>query len=81
MDARGHGRGPRSRYRPDRFGPGSIATAATSAAAAAVFLGADRAAADIVVSVFPLRWPDASWVHVASVLALAAPAVLPRRLR
>src|SRR4029453_2064934 len=38
MDARGHGRGTRTRYRPEHWTPGASATAAPAFVAAGVFV-------------------------------------------
>lgn len=75
MDARGHGRGPRSRYRPDAWTWRSTATAAVGAAALGAFIAvaADRGDSGLAVSTFPLVWPQASGILVGAVLMLAAP--------
>lgn len=76
MDARGHGRGPRSRYRPQRFGAWSWATAALSAVAAVAFVAAATAGTgDLLVASAPLRWPQATGPLVAAALAFCAPAL------
>lgn len=80
MDARGHGRGPRSRYRPETWGSASFALIALSVAGAATFLArfVDRAA-DMSVSTYPLIWPEVSPLMIAAVIAFALPAFLPPR--
>ncbi|CAN5662649.1 CbiQ family ECF transporter T component [soil metagenome] len=74
MDARGHGRGPRSRYRPERFGPASWATALVSGSALVGFVALERGGADLVMAALPLRWPEVSWAHLGAILLLALPA-------
>jgi energy-coupling factor transport system permease protein len=82
MDARGHGRGRRSRYRPDSWSPRSFAVVLTSAVAASVFL--TRAVAgdvSLAPGTTPLEWPEASGMLIASALLFALPVMLPRRER
>lgn len=82
MDARGHGRGPRSRYRPETWNIASLMLVGMAAAAAVAF-GVAFAGHAVTLSMpsFPLRWPDVSvWLVVAE-LALAIPALLPRGVR
>ena len=77
MDARGHGRGPRSRYRPEPWGWSSTLVAASSLAALGVFLWFTAAGgADLLVSTYPLRWPGASLGLVAAAGLTAAPVVV-----
>jgi energy-coupling factor transport system permease protein len=77
MDARGHGRGKRTRYRPERWAPAAIATVLIAMVASGIFvlaaLGDD---ATLTPSLFPLRWPDASFVLIVAVLALGTPAFI-----
>ena len=73
MDARGHGRGPRSRYRPEPFNSMSVSVALVAVVALGVFVTA-RDTGDLIVSTAPLLWPRVSWVQLAAVLALALPA-------
>ncbi|HEX2049399.1 MAG TPA: energy-coupling factor transporter transmembrane component T [Actinomycetota bacterium] len=80
MDARGHGRARRSRYRPDRWDARAVAVAAVSALAFGTFgaaaLGGRGA---LVVSTWPVAWPDASPALVVAALAFVVPAfVAPR---
>lgn len=79
MDARGHGRGSRSRYRPQRWGSGAWASCIAATAALIVFLmnpfGVDGATE---VSTYPLRWPGASSLFLVAILLLATPAFAPR---
>lgn len=78
MDARGHGRGRRTRYRPDRFGRAAAVTVALALAAAAtvVALGV-RGEGALSVSTYPLRWPGAELLPLAAALSFAAPAFFP----
>jgi energy-coupling factor transporter transmembrane protein EcfT len=75
MDARGHGRGTRTRYRPDRW---SLAATVVTAVAGVAALGFVAAAiggwGGLEPSTFPLEWPEASPALVACALAFAAPA-------
>ncbi len=78
MDARGHGRGRRSRYRPQPWTAAAVVTAVTGGLAALVFTTASfRGAATLTPSTFPLVWPQVSPLLLALVLLLALPAVLP----
>jgi energy-coupling factor transport system permease protein len=80
MDARGHGRGPRSRYRVERWGGGSwIAVIAALLAAAAFIAHGVASAGGLSPSTFPLQWPEVSWALLAAVLLLAAPAFVTGR--
>lgn len=79
MDARGHGRGARSRYRPDRWNAAS-ALLALAAVVPSVAFGAAMLRHDgtLSMSAFPIRWPDVSTVLILCELALAVPALLSR---
>ena len=79
MDARGHGRGPRSRYRPDRWNAASILLAASAAITACAF-GAAFFSHSTTLSMpsFPIRWPDVSVGLLVAELALAVPVLLIR---
>jgi energy-coupling factor transport system permease protein len=77
MDARGHGRGRRTRYRPQPWTPAAALTAATSVAAVGAFaIAAVRGAGDLQPSTFPLVWPDASPALIAALCLLAVPGLL-----
>ena len=79
MDARGHGRGARSRYRPDRWTvPSVVLVGAALVTAVAFGLAFFEHASSLSMPSFPIRWPEVSVLLVASELALAAPAFLPR---
>jgi hypothetical protein len=75
MDARGHGRGPRSRYRPERFEACAWASMAVALASLLAFaLSGLQGRGDMAVTGWPLQWPGASALLVAAALAFAAPA-------
>jgi energy-coupling factor transport system permease protein len=77
MDARGHGRGRRSRYTVERPGPASVAAAGLVIVSAAVFFAAGVGGeGELVPPTIPLRWPSASPVLIASVFVFAAPAMI-----
>ncbi len=78
MDARGHGRGRRTRYRPAGWSPRASAIAAASGVAAVVFVVAGiRDVGGLVPSTFPLVWPEASLPLVAAIVFLALPGLVP----
>jgi energy-coupling factor transport system permease protein len=78
MDARGHGRGRRSKYRPDRWSPAAVLMAVFSLVSLGVFLVSVRSGSgDLSVSTFPLAWPDASPLLVVAAAAFAMPAFVP----
>ena len=80
MDARGHGRGPRSRYRPDRWSNPALAVVASALFAACAFLQqAVTGESSLTVQTSPLQWPEASPVLVGAVLLLAVPAFVRTR--
>jgi energy-coupling factor transport system permease protein len=74
MDARGHGRGRRTTYRPQRWTPAAVAIAATALAAAGVFLSASVLGwAELQPSTSPLTWPPVDAVLLGAIVALAVP--------
>ena len=78
MDARGHGRGARSRYRPQRWRGRETIIATTALAALGVFgLAIFEGESGLSVSTYPLSWPRASALLVLAVLLLAVPALVP----
>jgi energy-coupling factor transport system permease protein len=78
MDARGHGRGRRTRYRPDRFGRAAAATVAVATLAALVVVAlALRGEGALVVSTYPLRWPGAEALPLLAALSFALVAWFP----
>lgn len=77
MDARGHGRGRRSHYRPSRWSGSAMAVAATALAAAFLYLWAAGAGhGHLFISTYPLEWPQASALMMAGALSFALPAML-----
>jgi hypothetical protein len=79
MDARGHGRGRRSRYRPARWTMGAVVMTACASLSASVFLlAAFTGHGGLHPSTFPLSWPDADPVLLAAITLLAVPGFLPR---
>jgi energy-coupling factor transport system permease protein len=74
MDARGHGRGRRTRYRPQRWTAAAVAVAATALAAAEVFLSASVLGwAELQPSTSPLTWPPVDVVLLGAIAVLAVP--------
>ena len=82
MDARGHGRGRRTRYRPQVWSPVAVITTATASLAGAFFVWAAVGGwAELDPPVAPLGWPEVdSWLLGMAVL-LAVPGVLPESER
>jgi energy-coupling factor transport system permease protein len=78
MDARGHGRAGRSRYRPQHWSSGALLTLAVSFAAFGAFLvtGLRGGEGELTVSTFPLHWPEVSPILLMAVLSLALPGFL-----
>jgi energy-coupling factor transport system permease protein len=82
MDARGHGRGQRTRYRPDPWSPASTMVTSATVAAALVFGAAALGGwGGLEPSTFPLGWPDASLALVAAAITFSIPAVVSSRSR
>ena len=82
MDARGHGRGARSRYRPDRWNRASVVLLVASLVAATAFAAAFFGhAATLSMPSFPIRWPQVSVTLLVCEMALAIPALLRRAVR
>ena len=78
MDARGHGRGRRSRYRPEPWGAASTGVALAGLCAWAVFLVLQRTGgADLQVITDPVTWPGAAASATAAVMLFALPALIP----
>lgn len=79
MDSRGHGRGRRTRYRPQPVTFPSVATVAAGLVSVVIFLtAAFREWGGLFPSTSPLQWPEASPVLIAALLLLAVPALFPR---
>jgi energy-coupling factor transport system permease protein len=77
MDSRGHGRGRRSRYRPQQWTAASWAVAATAGCAAAVFLAASVGGWAIVhPQTSPLVWPEADPALILAIVLLAVPGAI-----
>jgi energy-coupling factor transport system permease protein len=83
MDARGHGRGRRTRYRPSRWTPAAIAVVVAGAVAATTFLTvAFGSGATLHPSTFPLRMPAVDpWLLVVECLLVLPAFVLARSTR
>lgn len=82
MDARGHGRGARTRYRPDRWNvPSGVLALSCLAALTAFGLAFFDNAATLSMPSFPIGWPQVSVALLAAEMALAVPAMLPRGAR
>jgi energy-coupling factor transport system permease protein len=80
MDARGHGRGRRTRYRPARWNLAAVAVTATALLAACVFMAAAwTGQGGLHPSTSPLAWPAADPVLLIAIVFLALPGVLPRQ--
>lgn len=78
MDARGHGRGRRSRYRPARWRPQGVITVAAAVVGTGAFVAALVSHdASLSVSTFPLAWPVPTGALIAASAAFAIPAFLP----
>lgn len=76
MDARGHGRGPRTRYRPEPWTVGSVIAVILSLVSVLAVLIHQRAGeGGLVVSTYPLAWPEVS-VTVLTVMTLLCVPVL-----
>ena len=79
MDARGHGRGRRSRYRPQRWTAWSTTIATGALITVVAFGGAFLAhTGALSVSLFPIEWPSVSLWLLAALTALAIPALSMR---
>jgi energy-coupling factor transport system permease protein len=77
MDARGHGRGARTRYRPQPWSGAAAATAAAGLVAGAVFLSASfRGWAQLHPSTSPLAVPQPEPALLAAIALLALPGFL-----
>jgi energy-coupling factor transport system permease protein len=79
MDARGHGRGRRTRYRPSRWTPPAVAVSIAAIVAAGVFLvAAWTQRGGLHPSTSPLSWPDVQPALLATIGLFAIPAFAPR---
>jgi energy-coupling factor transport system permease protein len=78
MDARGHGRGRRTRYRPERWTAAAVLVAATAAVAAGAFLvAAGGGNGGLHPATSPLAWPPVEPALVVAIGLLALPGLLP----
>jgi len=78
MDARGHGRGPRSSYRPECWSRAASVTTVVSLIALTVFVARSATGTGaLVVYTYPVRMPEADALLMAATLAFAVPALLP----
>jgi hypothetical protein len=79
MDARGHGAGRRSRYRPQPWTPAAVLIAAAAIVAAATFLAASAGGwAVLHPQTSPIIWPEADPLLLAAIGLLAAPGFVGR---
>jgi energy-coupling factor transport system permease protein len=77
MDARGHGRGRRTRYRPAHWTAAGVAVTVCAAAAAGIFLvAAWTGVGGLHPSTSPLSWPQADPWLIVALLFLALPGVV-----
>ena len=77
MDARGHGRGRRTRFRPQRWTwPATISVVSAAGAFAAFAAAALTRGGDLHPATSPLTWPGASPALVAALCLLAAPGLV-----
>jgi hypothetical protein len=79
MDSRGHGRGSRSRYRPEHWTVAAVTTTALGAVAAVAYLvAAARDLGDLRPATDPLAWPSVAPALVGAALLLATPGLFRR---
>jgi energy-coupling factor transport system permease protein len=79
MDARGHGRGRRSRYRWEPWTLASHVVAGASFAGAASFMAhAIGGDSSLVPGTMPVEWPEASVLLTGGALLFAVPAMMRR---
>ena len=77
MDARGHGRGRRTRYRPEPWKIVSTAVVAAALASATAFaLAATNEVGALAPSLFPIRWPEAALGLIAAAALFGLPAFI-----
>jgi hypothetical protein len=80
MDARGHGRGRRTRYRPQPWTASALLVGIAAAGSAGAFLvAAWSGAGDLHPATSPLSAPGATVWLIASMLPLLGPGLLPRQ--
>lgn len=79
MDARGHGRGPRTRYRPEPLRPSSLLVIAVSVIpVVAFFIAQGSDSGGLVVSTYPLAWPEVSLALISILPLLCVPILFGR---
>jgi energy-coupling factor transport system permease protein len=79
MDARGHGRGRRSRYRAEPWSRAShVVTGASVVGAAAFIARAIGGDSTLAPETMPVEWPEASVVLTGAALLFAIPALMRR---
>lgn len=80
MDSRGHGRGRRSRYRPQSWNAAAWAMAMTAFVAATVFwIASAKGLGDLQPGTDPLHWPIVNPLMLAAEVLLVVPGFLPRQ--
>jgi energy-coupling factor transport system permease protein len=80
MDSRGHGRGRRTRYRPQRWSASAWAMAAPAFVAAAAFwIASARGMGDLQPGTNPLHWPTVNAALLVAETLLVVPGFLPRQ--
>jgi len=80
MDSRGHGRGRRSRYRPQSWNAAAWGMALSAFAAAAAFwIASMRGLGDLQPGTSPLHWPLVNPLMLAVEALLVVPGFLPRQ--
>jgi len=78
MDARGHGRGPRTRYRPERWSTASLAVVGAAAVGAAAFVAtAVTARVPLHPATDPLALSSPDPVLLGAIALLALPGLMP----
>jgi energy-coupling factor transport system permease protein len=77
MDARGHGRGRRSRYRPQSWDlRAAIVAAAGATVGVGVLAASFRGAPSLHPAIAPLAWPGVDPLFLLAIAALALPGLL-----
>ena len=80
MDSRGHGRGRRSRYRPQAWNaPAWAMTSAAFVAAAVFWIASARGLGDLQPGTDPLHWPTVHPLILVAEALLVVPGLLPRQ--
>ncbi|MEA2555205.1 MAG: energy-coupling factor transport system permease protein [Actinomycetota bacterium] len=80
MDSRGHGRGRRSRYRPQSWNAAAWTIALSAFVAAVMFwIASSRGLGDLQPGTDPLHWPTVNVLMLAAEALLVVPGFLPRQ--